>query len=241
MRMNERVFWSVIALALLLLGIFVATASAAGGGDLGPVLGGGFTFGDGFQPQWNVRNSGDQANAYFNVEFKHPMLNYTNWNFNVRQDDTSLWSAQLYMSGPITAEEVLLSSSMSQNTSVSKGGVQLNEILNLDYWHNNWDNSNTMMLSGSFSLSPASIVKSYFNYSEYPSYDWNGQDWVKGKDPSYWYATLSLDGKFLDTPTASGQMLGAAFSGQPVPEPSTFVLMAIGFAGLGFAIWRKKR
>lgn len=234
MMKSERTFWLVILMAIILSILFVSMASAEVVG--GPVLGGGLTIGDGFQ-QWNIQNSGDQANAYFNIEFKHPMLNYADWSFNVRQDDTSLWSAQLYMSGPITTEKLLMASSISQNTSVNKGGVQLSEILNLDCWHSEWDDSNTMMLSGSFSLSPAAIVKSYFNYDEYPSYDWNGEEWVEEKDPSYWYAVMGLDGKFLDTPTATGQMLGAAFSGQPVPEPSTFMLMVIGFIA---AIWCKR-
>lgn len=228
------VVFAVVAVILLF-----APAFGADGVNTSPILGEGFSFADGFSANWNIQNSNDSAIAYFNVEFEYPMLNYANWNFNVREDDTSLWSARLYMSGPITYEELALASSMSKSTSISRNGVQLSQSLNTAYWYNNWENTNTMVLSGNFSLSPASIVKSYFSYNEYSSYDWNGEEWIQGEEPDHWYATLNFDGKFLDTPLASGQVLGASFAS--VPEPSAIVLLATFCLALGGYCFRRYR
>jgi hypothetical protein len=39
----------------------------------------------------------------------------------------------------------------------------------------------------------------------------------------------------------NGSVVIEAVTGSPVPEPSTWAMMAIGFAGLGFMGWRGSR
>ena len=229
-------------LVMVLLGFFTATASAAGGGDPGIGLGGSFFFDEFSSFSWSVRDPQDCTYADVGATFQHKELNYASWSFYTHGNDTSYWTAQLYMNGPISDEALTPGVPRTMNSSIKKGGASLDENLYIGYWYNTNTEATIMNLSGGFALSPSIVYDSNFNYQEYSSMIWNDDGtWTQSEEPNNWCGTLSINGRFLDTQYASAAAIGAMFPTQSVPEPSMFALMATGIIAVGFAIWRKRR
>jgi hypothetical protein len=99
-------------------------------------------------------------------------------------------------------------------------------------------------VSGNFNISPSILQGSNFNYSDTTD---NSYSWPNGYDhdpvitlvPS-WNAEFDLHGQFVAPTLAEAQAMGAPFA-QSVPEPSTFVLIAIAIVGISLAAYRRRK
>ena len=94
-----------------------------------------------------------------------------------------------------------------------------------------------------FAFQPSELLSSNFNYQEYLQ-DWytypNGYDQAPVIEKVHaWSGQYDLRGRFVAPTLAEAQAMGAPYA-QDVPEPSTFVLMAIGFA-TSLAVYLRRR
>ena len=69
------------------------------------------------------------------------------------------------------------------------------------------------------------------------------QSWTRDQflDPDWLRVGTDIVGAVGDPPTITQFNAAFSLSGSVVPEPSTWVMMLLGFAGLGFAGWRGRR
>ena len=81
-------------------------------------------------------------------------------------------------------------------------------------------------------------------------YNWVTEQLTTVDDPNATLAgdtTFNVQGTFVNGINDKGQLVGFygdavnGFLANPVPEPSTWAMMALGFAGLGFAGYRKAK
>ena len=69
------------------------------------------------------------------------------------------------------------------------------------------------------------------------------QSWTRDAalEPDWLRVGTDIVGAVGDPPTITQFNAAFSLSGSPVPEPSTWAMMLLGFAGLGFAAYRKSR
>ena len=120
------------------------------------------------------------------------------------------------------------------------------ELLQIQVGQLQASNKQVLGISGNFNVSPSVSTGSNFSYRDTTDnwYSWlNGyeQDPVITQIPS-WTAEYYMYGQFVAPTMDEARAMGAQFAQpQSVPEPGTFVLLAIGIVCAGFGIWRKKR
>lgn len=172
---------------------------------------------------WSQTVSQEDLRIDANLNF-HSYDQYSNDISNLQVQITSL---QAYLdTNPGNAQEVAL---QIQSLQTMLGQLQAKD-------------KQVLEIYGSFGILPSDLISSNFSYRE-EMQDWytypNGYDQppVITQIP-VWYGQYDLHGRFVAPTLEEAQAMGAPFAA--VPEPSTFVLMAIGFI-TSIAVYLRRR
>ena len=250
-----------LLVVLVVLCAFVGTTFGAGGYSDGNQLSGYFSPSTG-TPQWNSYSyeADGSVRGSFNILLDPALYSFesASWSFYTNWYDTSYWTARCYVRG---LREVSEDCPQSQNwhQSVSEDGLDINAGLNFNcYEYPNYGGglgvasgssssddakTQTMSVDGYFNINHSDLSGSDLMYMEGTEDRWVYPDGYENPpvitSTSTWTAQYTMYGRFIADTSEAAQAMGAAFA-EPVPEPSTFVLMVIGFI-TSIAVYLRRR
>ena len=242
----------------------VGSAFGAGGPiseDRGNQLSGYFSLSTGM-PQWNSYSyeADGSVRGSFNILLDPALYSFesASWSFYTNWYDTSYWTARCYVRG---LREVSEDCPQSQNwhQSVSEDGLDINAGLNFNcYEYPNYGGglgvasgpsssddakTQTMSVDGYFNINPSDLFGSDLMYMEGTEDHWVYPDGYENPpvitSTPTWTAQYTMYGRFIAPTIEEARAMGAEYA-EPVPEPSTFVLMAIGLLTSLAAYLRRK-
>lgn len=179
------------------------------------------TLGGGSNPSTIVAN--DFGTTSFNTNANDQVLAQLTWSNNATTGGSDNISFRYTLSIAFTAPSASSDSQIFNLTFDQPDNPTADSIFNI---------SNATLAGLSFTLAGVTVSDLHFrlNPADTATFDttYNGSTWVNGEDH---VSRLQLVADFTAVPGAEG----------PVPEASTWAMMILGFAGIGFMGYRRRR